>query len=407
MQTIINVLTRSELKKIILKQQEWLKSDPGIPRIHQIKIIPGRATIISGVRRCGKSTLALQLVKNESVVRFANFEDLNFSGFQYDDFLRLDETFHQEFGPEGIYFFDEIQNVPGWERYVRYLLDRGEKVLITGSNASMLSRELGTHLTGRHLTYELYPFSYLEYLHFFKTSHNQSHFDRYLKNGGFPEFLKYQEPQIITHLFHDIFYRDIMLRNDIRNETAARIMMSYILSVIGSETSFNKLRELTGAGSGNTIRQLATHFADAYLLFNIPRFDYSLRRQMLYPKKFYCVDNGIISTNAFQFSENKGRLLENMVFVELKRRGYEVFYSRGKGECDFLIRKQNAFAGAIQVCFELTGDNFQREIAGLLETMKTYHLTEGAILTYDEEDEFQRDHLKIRVQPIWKWLLEQ
>ena len=400
------MLTKRDLTRVVHKQQEVLNRDQGIPRDSNAKLLPGFATIISGIRRCGKSTLAMQLLKDISPVYYANFEDLNFAGFQRDDFLRLDAIFKEELGGKGIFFFDEIQNIPEWERYVRQLLDQGEKVIVTSSNASMLSRELGTHLTGRHLTYELYPFSYREFLRLQQSSHHIDQFEKYLMMGGFPEYLKHGEKEILVNLFHDIFYRDIMLRNELRNESAVKLMLQYIISNIGKETSFNKLKDIIGAGSGNTIQQFMEHFEAAYLFFNLKKYDYSLKKQMVNPKKMYCVDNAIIGTNAFQFSENKGHLLENLVFIELKRRGKEIYYHRGDSECDFIIKEGASVLQAIHVCFDLNSENMQRETNGLLNAIKKYNLKEGLILTFDLEDRLRIDSLDIEILPVWKWLLK-
>jgi uncharacterized protein len=400
------MLTNNDLRRVVHKQQEVLSRDQGIPRDSDARLLPGFATIISGIRRCGKSTLAMQLLKDASPVYYANFEDLNFAGFQRDDFLRLDTVFREELGSNGIFFFDEIQNIPEWERYVRQLLDQGEKVIITGSNASMLSRELGTHLTGRHLTYELYPFSYREFLRLQQTGHHIDQFENYIKMGGFPEYLKHCEKQILVNLFHDIFYRDIMLRNELRNESAVKLMLQYIISNIGKETSFNKLKDLIGVGSGNTVQQFVEHFEAAYLFFSLKKFDYSIKKQIVNPKKMYCIDNAIIGTNAFQFSENKGRFLENLVFIELKRRGKEIYYHHKYSECDFILKEGASVTQALQVCFDLNSENMQRETAGLLDAMNEYNLKEGHILTFDLEDRLRIDSSDITIQPVWKWLLE-
>lgn len=399
------MITKKDLKRTVIKQQEALRYDQGIPRDSDARIIPGFATIISGIRRSGKSTLARQLLKDKSPVYYANFEDLNFAGFQRDDFLRLNDVFKEALGQNGIYFLDEVQNIPEWERFVRQLLDQDEKVIVTGSNASMLSRELGTRLTGRHLTYELYPFSYAEFLRLQQTRHHIDQFESYLKMGGFPEYLKQGENRILVNLFHDIFYRDIMLRNEIRNESAVKLMLQYILSNIGKETSFNKLKDLIGVGSGNTVHQFLGHFEASYLFFSLKKFDFSIKKQMINPKKMYCIDNAIIGTNAFQFSENKGRLLENLVYIELKRRGKEIYYHRGHGECDFVIKEGIAITQAIQVCFDLHSENMQRETSGLLDAMKEYKLIEGLILTFDLEDQIQVQSRNIIILPVWKWLL--
>ncbi len=400
------MILRDELKKAVLKQQDDLKRDLGIIRDPEVKLLPKFATIISGIRRCGKSTLARQYLKDIKTIYYVHFEDINLTGFELEDFLKLEDIFKEVAGKEGTYFFDEIQNIQGWERYVRQLVDKDEKVIITGSNATMLSKELGTKLTGRHITKELYPFSYTEFLKLREQQHNIALFEEYLKKGGFPEYLKSDDPEILKNLFLDIFYRDIMQRNELRNETAIKTLLHYAISNIGKETSYNKLKTLIGVGSANTISQFIDHFEQAYLLFAIRKFDYSIKKQIIAPKKLYCVDNAIIGQNAFSFSENKGRILENTVFIQLRREDRDIYYHKGKYECDFLVKNGNTITQAIQVCYELNLDNKKREINGILEALETHQLKEGLLLTFDQEDLIKMEGKNIHIIPVWKWLLE-
>jgi len=338
-------------------------------------------------------------------VYYLNFEGIQLARFELDDFLRLETVFREECGQEGVFYFDEIQNISGWEMYIRQLVDQGEQVLITGSNASMLSRELGTKLTGRHISKQLYPFSYKEYLALKNSDHNIQQFEDFYKNGGFPEYVKTGETDILKNLFQDIYYRDILQRNDLRNEVAVKSLLSYLISNIGKLTSYNKLKNIAEVGSGNTISQLMQHFENAYLMFSLQKWDYSIKKQMVNPKKVYCIDNGIISINSFSFSENKGRLLENAVFIELKRRNLEVYYFKEKGECDFVIKQGNSIVQAIQVCYDLNTDNQNREINGLMEAAKKFNLNSGLILTFDQKDEISTSGIKISILPVLKWMI--
>lgn len=398
------MLLSSDLRRIVIKQQEDLKSDLGITRDVAINPIPKFASIISGIRRCGKSTLARQVLKSSDRIYYTNFEDINLASFTLDDFIKLDKIFKAEIGDNGTYFFDEIQNINGWEIFIRQLTDKGAQVLITGSNARMLSRELGTKLTGRQITTEIYPFSYPEFLTLRNKKHSINLFLDYLGKGGFPEYLKTGQKEILRNLFQDILYRDIIHRNELRNETAVKTLLQYLLANIGKQISFNRLKELTGVGSGNTISQFIEYFEQAYLLFSIKKYDYSYKKQLINPKKIYCVDNGIIDQNAFGFSENKGRMLENMVFIELKRRALEIYYHKDKYECDFVINRGNKIIMAIQVCYQLDTDNQDRETNGLLDALRSYNLSEGTILTLDQEDMVNIEGKTILIMPVWKWL---
>lgn len=401
------MILRQDLERIVVKQRVNFKRELGVPRDFEVKILPKFATIISGIRRCGKSTLVRQYLRNIKKIYYIHFEDINLIGFEQRDFIKLDEIFKEKYGSGGVYFLDEIQNIKGWELYVRQLVDNGESVIITGSNARMLSKELGTKLTGRQITKELYPFSYKEFLILEKKKHDLNLFEEYLKNGGFPEFLKSKDSDILKNLFQDIFYRDVMQRNDLRNEVSIKTLLHYAISNIGKETSYNKLKELINVGSGNTISQFIDHFEQAYLLFSIKRFSYSLKKQAVNPKKIYCIDNALIGQNAFSFSENRATILENTVFLHLKRQGREIFYHKERQECDFVIKEGIKISQAIQVCYELNADNKTSEINGLIEAMQTYNLASGLILTFDQKDNIEVEGKTIYIKPVWKWLLKE
>ncbi len=399
------MILKTELRKIAIVQQQDLEKELGTNRETEVKLQQKFVTIISGIRRCGKSTLARQLLQNFQKVYYLNFDDIHLARFELEDFIKLEEIFRAELGSDGVFFFDEIQLVQNWEQYIRQLVDKNEKVLITGSNAAMFSNEIGTRLTGRHLPKQLYPFSYHEFLALKAKTHSLQQFDEYLRNGGFPEFLKIGDTDILKQLFQDIFYRDILQQNELRNENAVKSLLSYLISNIGKVTSFSNLKKIAGVGSTNTITQVMQLFENAYFMFNLRKWDYSIKKQLLNPKKVYCIDNGFITVNSFSFSENRGRLLENLVFIELKRRNEEIYYFKEKGECDFVIKNGNAISEAIQVCYELNLDNQQRKINGLAEAMKSLSLNEGKILTFDQEDQFTKDGCSISVTPVWSWLL--
>lgn len=180
----------------------------------------------------------------------------------------------------------------------------------------------------------------------------------------------------------------------------------YLTTHIGKEFSFNKLAKIFELGSVNTILSYISYFEDAYLFFTVPRFSYSLKQRIKNQKKIYCIDSGLMSKLSFSFSKDKGRLLENMVFVELKRRTKEVSYFRNKGECDFVVSKNRQLENLIQVCYELNQDNMKREINGLMEAMDELELNSGLILTMGQDDQIVRGNKNIIVKPVWKWMLD-
>ena len=404
------MILKETLRDVVRAQQAELSSfDCGTEREDAAKLdldMPF-ALVISGVRRCGKSTLLRQLMKKTKGFYYFNFEDPRAADFGAGDFQKLDEVFVEEFGKRDHYFFDEIQNAERWELFVRALLDRKRRVAITGSNASLLSKELGTRLTGRHLRHELFPFSFREFLAFTSKKPNQEAFGEYFAKGGFPDYLRYGRSEILRELLNDVISRDIVARHSLRSSKTMREMALYLLSNTGKEFSYNGLKKTFGLGSVNTAIAFVSYLEDSYLLFTVKRFDYSLKKQFVAPKKAYSVDNGFSAANSASFSADRGRALENQVFLHLrKKHGEGVFYFRDKNECDFLIRESGRIAEAVQVCYELDDDNKERELAGLEEALSRFKLSSGMLLTYGQEDELSVGGKTVFVKPVWKWLLE-
>jgi len=403
------MILRSTLLETVKSQKEnLLNADRGIERdkLKDVQLTAGFASIITGIRRAGKSTLLLQLIQKITNFNYLNFEDVRIFGFDHKDFNRLDEVFSAE-SNSNYYLFDEIQVVVGWERYVRSLLDKKKIVVLTGSNAAILGRELGTKLTGRHLKYELMPFSYPEFLKLTKQKMSYTSFEDFVNRGGFPEYLKINNEQILQELFNDIIIRDITLRYNLRNPKLVKELALYLLSNVGKEFSYQGLKKLFNLGSVNTIISIVGYFENSYLLFTIPQFDFSYRKQVANKKKVYSIDTGLIKANSVSFSQDKGRMLENIVFTQLKRMGLEVFYFKKERECDFITRDSKKELNAYQVCFELNEDNRDREVNGLIEALNYLKQKVGFILTLDQHDELELNSKKIIVKPVYTWMKEQ
>jgi len=403
------MMLKGTLRNIAKKQAEELPLfEKGIRRDDLDRIDPDipLALVISGVRRCGKSTLLRQIMGKLKGCHYFNFEDPRVAGFDSGDFQKLDAVLREEQGEQKYYFFDEIQNAPKWELFVRMMLDKGKHFIITGSNASLLSRELGTRLTGRHLSHELSPFSFREFLALEKKKPGKKSFQEYLMRGGFPEYLKIGRAEVLQELLNDIITRDIALRHGIRNVKVLREMALYLVTNQGKEFSYNGLRKTFGLGSVNSAISFVSYFEDSYLLFTVPKFDYSLKKQLISPKKIYSVDNGLTNANSYSFSEDKGRLLENLAFLNLRKGNRDVFYFKGENECDFLVKEGTRIKEAVQVCYSLDEDNKDREINGLLEAMGKFSLKKGLVLTLDQEDEIKIRGKIILIKPLWEWLLE-
>ncbi|MBI4452221.1 ATP-binding protein [Candidatus Woesearchaeota archaeon] len=402
------MILKDTLKAIVKSQAESiLLLDKTVERgkFGQIDLDVSHASVISGVRRCGKSTLLRQIMKKTKGFSYFNFEDPRAVNFELEDFQKLDSIFTEEYGIQKYYFFDEIQNVQRWELFVRSVLDNDKRVIITGSNASLLSRELGTRLTGRYIRYELFPFSFREFLTFADKEPSMGAFQEYFIKGGFPEYLKAGKAEILQELLNDIISRDIAIRHKIRSVKTLREMSLYMLTNVGKEFSYNSLKKTFGLGSANSAISFVSYFEDSYLLFTVPKFDYSLRKQIVNPKKVYSIDNGMSNVNSASFSEDKGKMLENMVFINLRKLFKDIFYFQGKNECDFVAKEGTKITKAIQVCYSLDEDNKDREIKGLMEALNKFNLKEGLILTYNQDDEIRAESKRVIVKPVWRWLL--
>ena len=403
-------MLKETLKNIVVSQQEWLSpSDKEIPRenLNWFSSLPPYAYIVTGVRRSGKSTLLRQIMRNHDSKNYFNFEDTRAVGFEINDFLILEEVFMEISGNDNLFFFDEIQNVQEWERYARNAVERKKTIVITGSNSTMLSIELGTKLTGRHLDFEVFPFSWNEFVNYFNLSGSPDDFKNYLTQGGFPEYLEHGKKEIFSTLTSDILIRDIFARHNLRNHDSYKKIVQYLLSNTGKETSFNNLKKIFEIGSANTVMDFINYLIDAYLFFLIPRFDHSLKVQARNPKKIYAIDQGLVNFTSLSGSPDLGRLFENSVFLHLRRKRKEIWYFKEKKECDFIIRDENNVVLPIQVTWQLGIQNEKRETDGLLEAMNKFNCNEGLIITFDQEDQIKKENKTIRLIPGWKWMKEE
>jgi uncharacterized protein len=408
----------AKLEEVILSQRERFEArDVGVPRRIALErfMVHDRVVVISGVRRCGKSTLMGQIARRCDSFHFMDFDDERLIDFTTEDFAELMVLFTKHSSSKTL-FLDEVQNVAGWERFVRRIHDEGYKVYLTGSNAHLLSGELATHLTGRYAKIELFPFSFAELLDFkgLETDRISASvraqlmglFDEYLEWGGFPEYYKYADEEFLKRTFDDVVYRDIVQRFSVRDVKAFRQLAHFIFSNTTKELSYNSMASMLGFKNAMTVRNYCGYLEESYLIFEVFRYDYSVKRQNLSNKKLFVIDNGMRNMVAFSFSRDLGRKLENLVFLELKRRGATVFFHREGQECDFLIEDRGAIVDAIQVCYDLDVHNRERERRGLLEAMRKHSLTQGTIITCGQEETDTVEEGVIRVVPAFRWLLE-
>lgn len=419
---------RTLLKTIILEWQAVKTIQPNIPRALSINLNAAikseHIVLFTGVRRCGKSTL-LQHIRQQHTEKkyYLNFEDERLIDFKVDDFQMMMELFIELFDEEKTCYFDEIQNITGWERFVRRLYEQGYKIFITGSNAKMLSQEMGTHLTGRYIKIELYPFSFNEFLLFknsvidtkklttaMKAKLNNL-MKQYITIGGFPQYVKDEMLEYLQSLYESILYRDIISRYKLPNEFIIRELAFYFASNVGKEITYNALKKQLKLGCANTASDYCHYLESCYLFFLVKRFSFSVKQQLNSPKKVYAIDSGLAHAIGFRSTQDAGRMLENIVFVELKRRNFEIYYHKENKECDFVVCKQNQIKALIQVCYDLSdAATKEREVSGIIDAMQTYKIKKGIIISLTEIDEItvnlDRKQYHIDIIPIWMWLQE-
>jgi predicted AAA+ superfamily ATPase len=378
--------------------------------------------VIIGVRRSGKSFLAHRVLRG-AAYGYANFDDERLIGTKASDLNDFLEAL-MEINP-GVknIILDEIQNVHGWELFANRLKRAGYNLVITGSNAKLLSRELATHLTGRHASFELYPFSFGEFLarkdlkfstaELYLTKNRaavKKNLEEYMKQGGFPElFSVVNKKQYLRDLFDKIISRDIMPRHKVKFSKDLKEMAVYLFSNFGSRFTYHKLKNIFEIKSVHTIKNYVNYLEEAYLIFELLPFSFKFKEQVKSARKIYCIDNGLINAVSFQNSGNLGHAMENLVFLQLKRKNREVYFYSGKSghEVDFLIRKNNKVSELIQVCFDLKNiETREREISSLLKASRDLRCKRLTVITWDEEKKENIKDREIIFTSLWKWLLE-
>lgn len=377
--------------------------------------------VIMGVRRCGKSILAHQSLRPKEY-GYINFDDERLIGAQKEDLNNFLEVL-QEITPGLKYLLlDEAQNIAGWELFVNRLKRQRYAVTVTGSNAKLLSKDLATHLTGRHFGIELYPFSFKEFLSYKNIAVSEKDFyitqkralinrlmEEYLTAGGFPEIFHLEaRQQYLRELFDKIITRDVVSRYNIKYVKTLKEVALYAISNFGSRMTYNKIKKIFDMKSVHTAKNYLNYLEETYLVFQLEPFSFKLKEQIKQPRKVYGIDTGLISALVPKTTIDHGRMMENAVFLELKRREKEIFYySDPACEVDFLVKGGAKITRLIQVCRSLENEETKkREIKALLkasELLKCRHLL---IITGDQEGEEKAGGKKIEIVPLWKWLLK-
>ena len=380
--------------------------------------------VITGPRRSGKSVFSMLLLKDRKFA-YLNFDDDNLAKINNTD--EIVKAIFQVYPDSSFILFDEIQNLPRWEMFVNKLHRRGHNLVITGSNANLLSKELASVLTGRHQPFEILPFSFKEYLQAkdYKIDKKNmklpqiqgeilNHLRMYIKNGGFPEIVVQgiDPKSYLETLFDSILFKDVVKRYGLRLSQKIYDLAMYLIANFCCEFSFTKIKNILGFRSTNTVQNYLRYLEEAYLFFPLTRFSYKVKEQIKAPRKIYLIDNGLVLAKSFKLSKNMGRLMENLVFIELLRKGYKVsqdlFYYRTKNgrEIDFVLKKGYKFHRLIQVCFDIgKPDTKKRELKAFLEASDELGCEDMLLLSWDHEKEEKIEGKKIKFIPLWKWLV--
>lgn len=389
-------------------------------------------TIILGVRRAGKSTLMYQMIKKllakgilPQQILFINFDDQKLAA---DSIEEIYISYRESINPDkkAYIFFDEIHKKAGWESWIRkkYDLKSKDKFVISGSCSYLLKKEYSTLLTGRNLTFDVFPLSFREYILFQKLNVDKSNlskgiiientrakiihcFKEYIEIGGFPEIFfkeKAFKLKLLKQYFDDILYKDIIDRYNLNSQKTKDLAL-FLMSNFTSSISLRSLRGALGI-SYDSIKDYISYFQEAFLFFTLEHFSYSLKEQKTLPSKIYCIDNGLRNAVSFKFSKDEGKLAENLVFLELRRKEKDIYYWKNtkQEEVDFIIKNKDNTLSAINVSY--SDDIEEREIKALLKFMKEFKKTkERVIITKNTEKEEKVDGIKIKFIPLWRWLL--
>lgn len=440
------------IKSIILDFQE-ARLETGVPRRQQIASVPGKATVCIGVRRSGKSTYLFQVMQRlldggvaRQNILYLNFFDDRLHNLRQDDLALVTEAYFSVYpekkGVETVHcFFDEIQAVPGWESFVDRIM-RTEKceVYLTGSSARMLSKEIATQMRGRALSWEIFPFSFREFLDSRRIESEgalstkkrllvRKAFEEYWEVGGFPEVAAMPPPdsrgrfvampaplRLRTHqeYFQAILFRDLVERHDVSHPKAVSDLAHRLMDNTASLYSVNSLagylKSLSHSVPRSAVSEYMQWFEDAYFLFTVPVFDASLARRNTNPKKIYCVDHALVTSVSSGILVNSGHLLENLVFTTLRRIHPEIYYYKTKTskEVDFIVAPRGRSRILVQVCESLADPQTRkREMVALGEAMMELRLKTGTIVTRNEEETIATERGEVRVIPAWRFLLEE
>ncbi|MCG2725162.1 MAG: ATP-binding protein [Elusimicrobia bacterium] len=420
-------MDKNLIKQVLLEQKEEIAQFTNarlidreiyiaLKNMAKIKLIK----VIMGIRRCGKSTLAHQFLKGENY-GYINFDDERLPQIKSKDLNDFLEVLN-EINPNMDYLLlDEIQNVSGWELFVNRLQRKDYNLIITGSNSKLLSKELSTHLVGRYFPIELFPFSFREFMvyrgldvrknDFFiaeKRACIKKMFEEYLYAGGVPEVINLPQKNIyLRELFNKIITRDIVSRHGVKYVNDLKEIALYCVSNCSAKATYHKVRNIFDVKSVHTVKKYLNYLEEAYLVFQLQPFSFKIKEHIKKARKIYCIDNGLISAIVPKTTIDKGRLLENLVFLRLKGLSLEIYYySQADYEIDFVVKEGRAIKQLIQVCYSLSNDDTKkRELKALIKASDKLKCKNLILITLDEEGTEKIGSKIIKIIPIYKWLM--
>jgi len=425
------MLSKNIIKEVIVSNEEFIGKHvrgiiprEGIRFPRELK----KTVVFYGVRRSGKTFILYDIFqKNTEHAFYVDFEDDRLKGFELKDFERLNDAVSELrpdlIGEKKVFLFDEIQNIDGWERFCRRLVEReNTQVFVSGSSSQVKPAEIHTVLRGRSWSIEVFPFSFREFLvargfdiagkdvfYGEKKAQAKGYFDEYIKWGGLPEVASLKseldKTKLVSEYLNALYFRDLVERYALTNIPLFETLLGQIFASFGmkfSLTAFYKHYRERLPFSKDLLFRYYKHFIESMLVFEVRKFAESAYARVRNPAKIYLFDTGLCRRVT---SEDRGRLLENAVFLELRRKGHDIFYFGEKRECDFIVRLTDKGFSPVQVCYELNEKNRKREIEGMTEACRRLDLKRGLMLTYDDEEDLKADSINITVMPVWKWLL--
>ncbi len=430
----------NEIISILIDDFQQFNLPEVVERSESLPFLTNKVDVITGMRRAGKTWFCYQKIKElekNNVLRnrilYLNFEDDRLQyNFNISDFSLILEEYYKKFpfnkDCECYFFFDEIHNIEGWDKFIRRILDSEKiKITITGSNSKLLSREISTSLRGRSITTEIFPFSFTEVLHKnnIKLENNKvlgsknialirNLFDSYNTIGGFPEIQNYLENiriEVLQGYVETVLFRDVVERYQIKNLNPLHYLINHIMNNPGTILSltslYKKIKNLHIKCSQDSLYDFARYLEEAYLVYKVPFLSNSMHKKQLNPPKVYVIDNGLLQAMSFKVTSDIGALLENLVFMHLRRKKYIIeYYKNSDGfEVDFVVRKKNGeFIDFIQVCHDISNEKtLFREIRGLEAGINSFNGKSGKIITSNTSLVLSKN---IEAVPVWKWIIQ-